>query len=135
MEANSKHKSLVQQANYSQINLIDINSEIIILIDQEIVPEDIGVAGNPVPCEIDDYDSHAIEKLKERGITLEDAQRYINSAVIMFKQDGNRNLYLSKDGGSVLVSNSGRLITAYSKDSFKKHTREILKVVSKYEKN
>jgi len=51
----------------------------------------------------------------------------------MFEQDEYRNLYLCKEGGSVLVSNSGKLITAYSKEYFKKHTLEILMVVSNYE--
>ena len=117
------------QAIYSRNSLIDINNKIEVLINEEKIPEDIGKACNPVACEIDDYDSHAIEKLKERGITLVDAQEYINNAVIMFEQDGSRNLYLSEDGGAVLVSNFGILITAYPKDKFKKHTREILKVV------
>ena len=122
-----------RQAVYSQDILDKINNDINTLIIKAVMPVDIGTAYNPIPCEIDDFDSHAIEKLKERGITLEDAQEYIDTAVIMFEQDGYRNLYLCKEGGSVLISNSGKLITAYSKDNFKKHTREILMVVSNYE--
>ena len=122
-----------KQAVYNPDCIIKINNEINMLINKALIPTDIGVACNPIPCEIDDYDSHAIEKLKERGITLEDAQEYIDTAVIMFKQDGYRNLYLSREGGSVLISSSGRLITAYPKDNFKKHTLEILKVVQLYE--
>jgi len=121
------------QAVYNLNYLCSINIKIKSLIDEGKVPESIGKACNPIACEIDDYDSHAIEKLKERGITLNDAQDYINNAVIMFEQDGSRNLYLSGDGGAVLISNSGRLITAYPKDKFKKHTQEILKVVLNYE--
>ena len=125
----------IVQAIYTQSDLANINKNIFALVSTGIVPEDIGNVCNPVHCEIDDYDSHAIEKLKERGITLDDAQDYINNAVIMFEQDGSRSLYLSREGGSVLVSNCGRLITAYPKDNFKKHTHEILKVVLRYENN
>jgi len=127
-----KYGVLVVQLIYNQKSLIDINNNIKALINKGKVPEDIGNACNPIKCEINDYDSHAIEKLKERGITLEDAQDYINNAVIMFEQDGSRNLYLSNDGGAVLISNTGRLITAYPKDNFKEHTQEILKVVLNY---
>ena len=121
------------QTTHSQADLQKINDDICILVTNGEMPEDIGIACNPVPCEIDDYDSHAMERLKMRGITLDDAQNYIDNAVIMFEQDGSRNLYLSGDGGSVLVSNSGKLITAYSKNEFKKHTRKILEVVCKHE--
>ena len=125
----SKNGTSSRQTTHSQADLQQINDSIGTLITNGDIPQDIGIARNPVPCEIDDYDSHAIERLKMRGITLEDAQGYIDNAVIMFEQDGNRNLYLSGDGGSVLVSNSGKLITAYSKNEFKKHTRKILEVV------
>jgi hypothetical protein len=106
-----------------------INREIGVLVKNREVPEDIGKACNPTPCQITGFDSHAMERIKERGLTLEDAQNYIDTAIIMFEQDGDRNLYLSSDGGSVLVSSSGELITAYSRNEFKKHTWRILKVV------
>ena len=94
-----------------------------------------GVSGRRLHGQIEGFDSHGMERMKERGVTLEDAQEFINTAVIMFEQDGGMLLYLSTDGGAVMVDATGALFTAYPKGEFKKHIKEILKVVLSDESN
>jgi len=127
---------MCKQIVHSKDCLKKINEEINKLILNGYVPHDIGIAMNPVKCVITEPSSHGMQMLKERGIGFEDVQNYINYAVIMFEQEGDQDdilfLYLSFDGGCVLVSASGKIVTAYSKDNFKPHIKEILKVVSIY---
>jgi len=124
------------QVMHSQDCLRKINDEVNKLIESGDIPEDIGIAMNPIECKIAAPSSHGMQMLKERGIELEEVQDYIDNAVIMFEQEGDRDdilhLYLSFDGGCVLISTSGKIVTAYSRDNFKPHIREILKVVSRH---
>ncbi|MCL2628241.1 MAG: hypothetical protein FWD44_06065 [Oscillospiraceae bacterium] len=126
------------QIKYNQKFLDAINREIRTLIEDGYVPEDIGIAMNPIECKIVKPTLHGFQMLKERGINFIDVQHYVDNAVIMFEQEGDQDdilhLYLSFDGGCVLINASGKLITAYSKDNFKPHVIEILKVVKRYEK-
>ena len=122
----------------SSESLKRINNEISKLIENGDVPEDIGVAMNPVECLVAEPSFHGLQMLKERGIELNDVQSYVDNAVIMFEQEGDRDdilhLYLSFDGGCVLINTSGKIVTAYSRDNFKPHIRKILKVVNRHGK-
>ena len=45
---------------------------------------------------------HLYEQMRKRGITIEDARKYIVDAYIMFRQNGKESdLYVSKDGSTV----------------------------------
>ena len=127
-----------KQLVHNQDCLKRINEEINKLIIRGVVPEDIGIAMNPIVCVINQPSSHGMQMLKERGIEFEDVQSYVDNAVIMFEQEGDQgdilHLYLSFDGGCVLVSASGKIVTAYSRNNFRPHIREILRVVNRYGK-
>ena len=98
-----------------------------------IVGEDIGVIQNPVPLQILQVDPHAEKRMKQRRITVQDAQSYIDNAMVMFEQqDGVKRLYVSGDGNSVAVVDGGILITAYPVSQFDRAMMEILREVKKY---
>ena len=61
-------------------------------------------------------------------MTREEAQSYIDTAVIMFDQ-GNRSLYVSNEGNSVILDAEKRLISAYKKADFDPGIMAILEVV------
>ena len=102
------------------------------------VPGDIGIAMNPIECQVAEPSSHGLQMLKKRGLEFNDVQSYVDNAVIMFEQEGDQDdilhLYLSFDGGCVLINTSGKIVTIYSRENFKPHIKEILKVVNKHGK-
>jgi len=130
------YKAMNNQVFRSQENLDLINREIDILIEHGDVPEDIGIAMNPIDCKVVEPSLHCFQMLKERGIEFEDVQGFVDNAIIMFEQEGDQDdilhLYLSLTGGCVLVNSSGKIITAYSRRNFKPHIIEILKVVDRH---
>lgn len=74
--------------------------------------------------------THVDKRLAERGITLEDAQSYIDNAILCFQQTADKTLYLSENGVAVALDNGG-LATAYPKEYFDEIIKELLKEVLK----
>jgi hypothetical protein len=68
-----------------------INTDISELISNGIVNPDIGTAEKAVPVKIKSVSLHAVKMAEKRNITLEDAQRYIDTANVMFRQIGRQN--------------------------------------------
>jgi hypothetical protein len=101
-----------------------INRQIKGLINQRIVNPSIGEAKAPVPAKIKSVNYHGMK----RGITREEAQGFIDNAVVMFDQK-NRSLYVSGDGNAVLLDKGNRLISAYRKEDFDSSTKAILEVL------
>ena len=93
----------------------------------------IGIAQNPVPCKIRKSEEHSTKRFMDRGVTDEDAQSYVDNAVIMFSQHDNRNLYISVDGSSVLVSKTGILVTVIPAKNYTANTKYILGHILKVE--
>ncbi|MCL2045429.1 MAG: hypothetical protein FWG88_03485 [Oscillospiraceae bacterium] len=106
-----------------------INDQIKAFIDQGKINPNIGIAKEPIPVEITAINRHALK----HGVTLEDAQSYVNNAVVMFDQ-GNRSLYISLDGNAVLLDSEKRLISAYKKEDFDLGTLTILEVITNGDK-
>ena len=77
---------------------------------------------------INDLGKHGKKRLEQRGITVEDAQCYINDAIISFKQGKDKILYLSDEGVCVMIKD-GRIATAYPKEYYDENTIRILEVV------
>jgi len=100
-----------------------LNDSVMRLIDDGIVTPHIGIAKKPVPTQIRAVNKHALK----HGVTKEQAQGFINSAVVMFDQ-GTRSLYVSEDGNAVLLDHEKRLISAYKKDEFDPGIKAILEV-------
>ena len=127
----------VQNANrgsrHGAENVKEINRNVQSLINEGVLSKHIGIAGVPVPLNIEAVDEHAEERMAQRGITLEDAQSYIDNAMIMFNQsNGDRRLYISGDGNSVVVVEGKILKTAYSAANFDSGMRRLIREVGKY---
>jgi len=72
---------------------------------------------------------HAAEQLADRGITVEDAQMYVDTALVMFEQDRNSFLYISPHGAAVIGEPSGRFVTAWSSSVYREGYTQILEVI------
>jgi len=108
---------------YKNIDYDRFNNSVRELINDGIVTPHIGIAKKPVPAEIKSVNKHALK----HGVTKEQAQGFIDSAVVMFDQ-GSRSLYVSEDGNAVLLDQELRLISAYKKDEFDPGIKAILEV-------
>ena len=82
-------------------------------------------AMEPVRIQIVDPGIHGTEQLKSRGVTLDEAQSFVDNAFIMFKQSSDKYLFISDDGSSVVIEN-GRLSTVYPR--WKYDTRQLKKI-------
>ena len=102
-----------------------INDKINALKSQGIVKPHIGEAKEPVPVKIVSVNKHAMK----HGVTLDEAQSFVDNAVVMFDQS-NRSLYVSEDGNSVILDAEKRLISAYRKEKFDSGIQAILEVVN-----
>lgn len=93
--------------------------------------KDLGLASpndeamEPVRIQIVDPGIHGREQLKSRGVTLNEAQSFVDNAFIMFKQSSDKYLFISDDGSSVVIEN-GRLSTVYPR--WKYDTRQLKKI-------
>jgi len=117
----------------NKIQLDKLRKRIEELQGGKIVNSNIGVAALPVHVEIQSINPHAEKRLKERGITKEDAQLYINNAMIMFEQKEKIRLYISNDGNSAVLIKGTELITAYPAEDFDDTIKIIIAEVKKYE--
>lgn len=89
-----------------------------------------GTAILPKNAKITHGGTHADKRLEKRGITVEDAQHYIDTAYICFQQSTDKVMYLSEDGVAVVLGNGG-LATAYPKSWFDETIQELLKEVKR----
>lgn len=65
-----------------------------------------------VRIQIVDPGIHGSKRLAKRGITLADAQSYVDNAIVMFKQSADKYLFIADNGSSVVIV-GGRLSTAF----------------------
>ncbi len=72
--------------------------------------------------------THVDRRLVERGITLEDAQHYIDTAILCFQQSVDKVMYVSEDGVAVTLNNGG-LATAYPKNKFDNDIIKLIKEI------
>lgn len=89
-----------------------------------------GVAILPKSAKITHGGTHADKRFEQRGVTLEDAQHYIDTAYICFQQSKDKVMYLSEDGVVVVLGNRG-LATVYPKSRFDETIQELLKEVKR----
>lgn len=69
-------------------------------------------AMEPVRIQIVDPGIHGSKRLAKRGITLADAQSYVDNAIVMFKQSADKYLFIADNGSSAVIVD-GRLSTAF----------------------
>ena len=81
--------------------------------DPAAIKTAIGEAKKAIPIKIESVNNHATR----RGISIEEAQNFVDNAEIMFDQQ-NRNMYLAKDGSATVIIENKRLISVYRKEDF-----------------
>ena len=82
----------------------------------------------PKSIDIREASEHAKDRLKKRNITMEDAQHYVDSAMVMIQQSKDKFNFIAEDGCSYVLE-SGRLVSVISKadyDSFMKQKVEVI---------
>ena len=89
-----------------------------------------GKATNPKKATITHGGKHADKRLAARGITIEDAQHYVDTAIIAFQQSADKAMYLSRDGVAIVLDNGG-LASAFPASCFDDNILELLKEVDK----
>ena len=77
-----------------------------------------------MPVKIRGVNEHA----RIRNVTLEQAQQFIDEAVVMFDQV-TRSMYLSFGGSATVLLENGRLISAYTKEDFDPAILAVLAIV------
>lgn len=88
-------------------------------------------AMEPVRIQIVDPGIHGTEQLKSRGVTLDEAQSFVDNAFIMFKQSSDKYLFISDDGSSVVIEN-GRLSTVYPRWKYDPRQLKKIKVIKEW---
>lgn len=88
----------------------------------------LGTVVENVPGEITGIRGHALDRMKEKNVSVELMNKIVSSAEITLKQTGDVTLYLTKEG-AVVLNNIGEVVTTYSKDYFKPHIKDILKQI------
>lgn len=94
-----------------------------------------GIPLKPIYIRPDNYDSHVLQRMLERQISTEDAQMYINTSLVMFKQcNGTRLTYYSHYGvATIEFKNSEAILkTVWSKYDFDETLEEILSLIDLY---
>ncbi|MDR0804799.1 MAG: hypothetical protein LBN42_03330 [Oscillospiraceae bacterium] len=103
-----------------------VNEKIRVLIKLGITKPSIGVAVKAMPVKIADYNRHA----KRHGVTLEEAQRFVDTAVIMlYQENGERYMYLSLDGSAIILVENNNCICSYGKNKFDPSIKAILEII------
>jgi Domain of unknown function (DUF4258) len=80
--------------------------------------------------EIREIDDHAIQRMAERGVTLDDIIETVDHPLIVLQQSRGRVLYLS-DTAAVVINPEGRVITTYSASDFDANIKSLLEYVYK----
>lgn len=89
-----------------------------------------GKAINPKKTTLTHTGKHADKRLAQRGITLEDAQHYIDSALICFQQSEDKTMFLSADGVVIVLENGG-IATAYPSSLYDDNTKRLYEEVNR----
>ena len=64
----------------------------------------------PEPIKLKSMNPHTFK----HNMSLIEAQKFVDEALIMLKQSKDKNVYIAKDGTAIVISPNGRVITAYS---------------------
>ena len=113
----------------SDKNFFEINKKIKEEIANGVITESIGTAVKPIPENIVSIGRHAEKQMLRRNVSLDDAQDFINNAVVMFRQDGGKKqMYYSEDGAAGVILDDKILITSFPESGFDPGARKIIEV-------
>ena len=88
-------------------------------------------AMEPVRIQVVDLGIHGSKRLAKRGITLADAQSYVDNAIIMFKQSVDKYFFIADDGSSAVIVD-GRLSTAFPASWYDERQLRKIEVIKKW---
>ena len=88
-------------------------------------------AMEPVRIQVIDPGIHGSKRLAKRGITLADAQSYVDNAIIMFKQSADKYFFIADDGSSAVIVD-GRLSTAFPASWYDERQLRKIEVIKKW---
>ena len=86
---------------------------------------------SPKPINISGASDHAKDALKKRHITMEDAQHYVDSAMVMIQQSKDKFNFVAEDGCSYVLE-SGRLVSVISKADYDPLMRQKIEVIESW---
>lgn len=85
----------------------------------------------PKSVTINDATDHAKEMLEKRHITMEDAQHYVDTAMVMIKQSPDKYNFVAKDGCSYVLE-SGKLVSIISKAEYDPPMKRKIEVIEEW---
>lgn len=88
-------------------------------------------AMEPVRIQVVDPGIHGSKRLAKRGITLADAQSYVDNAIIMFKQSADKYFFIADDGSSAVIVD-GRLSTVFPASWYDERQLRKIEVIKKW---
>lgn len=90
----------------------------------------LGVGIDKPDLDIQEIDTHAIERMAERGVSLDDLQDTVDHPLIVLQQSRGRVHYLSAKA-AVVLNPRGRVMTTYSASDFDAKIKALLDHVHK----
>lgn len=84
-----------------------------------------------VRIQVVDPGIHGSKRLAKSGITLADAQSYVDNAIIMFKQSADKYFFIADDGSSAVIVD-GRLSTAFPASWYDERQLRKIEVIKKW---
>lgn len=107
-------------------------------IDRDLEKAGVTGKGKAYPVEtvnVKGWRPHAETRLRERGISKEQALKYMNTAIVMMKKYPEPNTQLnfySEDGVIGILQKNNKVCTTLSKDDFRNDTKRIIEVSNKW---
>jgi len=71
------------------------------------------------------FAEHGLERMAERGLTKDMIESIVQNGKVLSQNGGSKFVYITQEG-VVIVSNLGKLITAWGKDNFDPNMTEIV---------
>lgn len=117
----------------SDKNYFKINNELSLLKEQGLINKEIGTAVKPEIISYKSIHKHALNRMKKRNVSEDEAKGYMYNARIMFKQsNGDKFAYYSNDGSSTIVKSEELMVTVFPKSWFDDGANKILEVLDRY---
>lgn len=90
---------------------------------------------SPIPIKIKrpTPGSHGYKRLADRGVTLEQAQSYVDNALVMIQQSKDKFEFITEDGTTVAID-SGRLVTVMRKEDYDEPMNKKVEVILSWTK-
>jgi len=88
----------------------------------------LGTVVENIGGKINSFDPHALMRMSQRGVDVGLMEKVVSNPLVTLSQVGDRTLYLTREA-AVVLDNTGRVITTYTKNEFKPHVLNVLKSI------